>query len=229
MLTIGMMAMLLAGQEASENPSFDLQQDEVQYWGNFELQAGRTYLAETFELTEGCDTILRLYRWVDPQNSEEVVLVAENDDVDYAAGNLASRIEWACDQDGQYYLEIARYGANSGGTGRIRFDDVTASPEAAALDRFNVDLAANLHYGDVELVEGTTYEFVIEGASEGFDPAMSLRRSTDPTQAFESDPVVTTTESGTLRWTCDAGGAYYMTLRSEAADGTATLVVREVR
>jgi len=59
-----------------------------------------TYIIQTKNLTEECDTVVELY-------DENGSLLSYNDDV--SMGNLSSRIEWSCTENGTYYVLIRNY------------------------------------------------------------------------------------------------------------------------
>ena len=76
-------------------------------WIRIELQAGLTYdISLTGDGTDGAaDTILRIY-------NPAGVQVAKNDDVDLAAGNLFSMLDFTPESSGTYYISATSYTAN---------------------------------------------------------------------------------------------------------------------
>ena len=76
-------------------------------WVRVELQAGLTYeINLTGDGTDGAaDTILRIY-------NSAGVQVAMNDDVDLAAGNLFSMLDFTPESSGTYYISATSYTAN---------------------------------------------------------------------------------------------------------------------
>jgi hypothetical protein len=86
-------------------------------FGDFELEAGTTYVIETYDLVGDTDTVLELRRSSDPRQAvESDAVVAENDDTE----GLASRVEITPNETGAYYAHVRPYSAETGGTFSIR-------------------------------------------------------------------------------------------------------------
>lgn len=71
------------------------------------VKEGVTYTCETSDLGLGADTVLFIYG---PNASEDNVL-AYNDDIDIAKGNIASRVTWDSGYNGEAYIVVRHNGA----------------------------------------------------------------------------------------------------------------------
>ncbi len=90
-------------------------------FGDFQLEAGHTYVIETYALEGATDTVLELRQSSDPRQAvESDAVVAENDDTD----GLASRVEITPNESGAYYAHIRPYSAETGGTFSVRLIEV---------------------------------------------------------------------------------------------------------
>ncbi|MCA9605605.1 MAG: PPC domain-containing protein, partial [Myxococcales bacterium] len=77
-----------------------------------ELEAGRTYVIETFDLAGSTDTVLSIHQPSGGAPSASDRVLAENDDAD----GLASRVTFTPPQSGAYYAHVRPYGPGTGGT-----------------------------------------------------------------------------------------------------------------
>lgn len=82
-----------------------------QDWIEFEARAGHSYVIETSNLGYNCDTVMYLY------STDCSTLIGQNDDIDYWAGNIASRIEWNCSTTGTYSVRVKQYWPSDYGNG----------------------------------------------------------------------------------------------------------------
>ncbi|MFO7897757.1 MAG: Ig-like domain-containing protein [Planctomycetota bacterium] len=70
-------------------------------WYKFTATTGKTYTIETFDLNASGDTAISLYK-------DDDALLASNDDVDYAGGDLASKIVHTFADGGTHYVRVRR-------------------------------------------------------------------------------------------------------------------------
>lgn len=202
------------------------------YSADFELVAGQVYVIETTDLSTGCDTVIQLRVSTDTRQAFDTdPVVAEDDD---SGGNLSSRIEWTCTQTGAYYVQVRAY--NEGGAGTfslwVRGGEHTGEHgheegEADGPLSWWGELTSEYSWvsSDFSLLEGHTYVFETSDLSEGCDTVLQLRGSTDPNQAFDTDPQIAEDDDGAggyasrITWTCTQSGVYY--LRAHAYGGNA--------
>jgi len=78
-----------------------------QDWISFTAEMGQDYQLET-SLDTLSDTILALY------DTDGTTRLAINDDIDFSAGNLASRIDWTAPTAGVYYALVTSYSTRTG-------------------------------------------------------------------------------------------------------------------
>jgi len=76
--------------------------DDAADWLQFTAVSGTSYTLET-AVTGAADTVLELYA------SDGVTLLTSNDDINTAAGLLASRITWTAPSSGTYYAKVRSY------------------------------------------------------------------------------------------------------------------------
>lgn len=77
-------------------------------WFVIQVEAGKTYQVQTFNLGAGADTYLYLY------DSDGETFLDGNDDYN---NSLASFIEWTASVSGQYYLRVKHWNPNVAGCG----------------------------------------------------------------------------------------------------------------
>ena len=105
----------LPARDPIQNNRVTLEEDTPRHFGDYHIEAGRTVVIETYNLSQGLDTILELRRSTDPDAaSPDDPVVARNDDF---GGSLASQIVWTCEEEGEYYVTISTFGLSSGTCG----------------------------------------------------------------------------------------------------------------
>lgn len=90
-----------------------------------QLEAGRSYVIETYGLSGATDTILSVRRGSGGAGSPSDAVVAENDDVE--SGTLWSRVRITATTAGTYFAHVRPYDPSTGGTFGLRVTEVAAS------------------------------------------------------------------------------------------------------
>jgi len=199
-----------------------------------QLEAGHTYVVETYDLAGATDTVLELRRQMGAAPAPSDPVIALNDD----ASGLASRVEWTADRAGTYYAHVRPYAPQTGGTFGLRvvelIRDEASAPETI-LERANVtlpgthDFAALPHIG-VSLEAGRTYTFETFDLAGRTDTVIELRRGSAEA-ASPSDPVIARNDDASglasrIRWTADGSGDYYLHVAPYAPQTDGTFSVR---
>lgn len=70
------------------------------------VKAGVVYTCETYDLGLGADTILSIYGPTASENN----LIGINDDISTTTGNVASKVTWTSEYDGQVYVLVQQNG-----------------------------------------------------------------------------------------------------------------------
>lgn len=89
--------------------------EATRHFGDFTLEAGRTYVIETFDLVGGADTVMQLRRSSGPTPLDSDEVVARDDD---GGVGYASRVEVTPTETGAFYASIEAY---QGRTGQFSF------------------------------------------------------------------------------------------------------------
>ncbi len=100
-----------AGNFTPGDPIQDRKLCEDEDWVQFGALAGHGYRIETLNLLGGADTLIALF------DTNGVQLGSDDD----ANGNLASRLDWRAPADGNYFVQIANFGAVYGGQRAYQF------------------------------------------------------------------------------------------------------------
>lgn len=185
-----------------------------------ELEAGRTYVIETYDLAGATDTVLSLRR-------TDGSVVVENDD---AGGSLASRVEWSADRSGTYRIEVRPYAPQTGGTFGLRVVELREDPNAPSrnviLDQRGVSLpgAGNPPSFSLSLSAGHTYVIETSELAGSTDTVLALQRE-DGTVVAENDDAGGTLASR-IRWTADRDGRYTLVVRPYAPETGGTFAIR---
>ena len=174
-------------------------------WIRIELEKGQGYeINLAGDGSDGAaDTILRIYNSAGQQ-------VAENDDVDFAAGNLFSMLAFTPETSGVYYLSAGSYSANPNQENWGDYRVTVSNPGGSdPMDEDNDMAEGDDSEGDMGLSRG--YSLVIEGnysvirggsgadmlAGSADDDAFYGSSGADTIQGGTGDDIVLYTDSDT--------------------------------
>ncbi|MCB9591546.1 MAG: caspase family protein [Sandaracinaceae bacterium] len=206
--------------DESAGPTFDVS-----------VEAGHTYVVETFDLEGATDTVLELTRGGS--------VLAQNDD---AGGSLASRVQWTADRSGTVTARVHPYSSQTGGTFGLRVIELREGANAASrnvvLERGGVSLpgtmdAASLPSFPLTFEAGHTYVVETFDLAGDTDTVLQLRMGSGR-PASESDRVVAENDDagGTLasrvRWTARESGSYYALVRPYDVSTGGTFGIRVI-
>jgi len=207
------------------------------------LEAGHTYVVETFELAGSTDTVLELRRQQGAAPSERDPVLAQNDD---AGDGLASAVRWTADAPGTYYAVVHPYAPETGGTFGLRLVQLVESSSVTThrdviAEQTNVQLPGTMDVSALPTLEldveaGNTYVFETFDLAGSTDTVLELRRAQGAGPSA-SDPVVAQNDDagGTLasrlQWTASDSGRYYVVVRPyhQSTGGSFSLRATEVR
>ena len=187
-------------------------------WIKVELVAGRNYDIGLKGIGPGAvvDTVLKIFN----ADGEEV---ASNDDIEWEAVNLFSRVEFSPDADGEYYISASGYPSGSrdnSGTYRITVfdeqDDHPGTPLAVSVgERFQgtLDDKFDEDWIRVELAEGKTYQVTLSGigADADTDTILRIYNAAGEQVAYHDDVDYAAGKvNSMLTFSPEAGGDYYI-------------------
>lgn len=201
------------------------------YAGDFRLEAGQRVVVQTYDLSDGCDTILQLRRSTDPEAAhEDDPVVAENDD---HAGMLYSRVVYTAEEAGDYYLAVGVY-EQSAGTFSVIVRDALPAPEPIVVEGVEIEKNGQVLLGDFEFAAGLNWiAFETYDLQPGVDTVIELRKTVDPERASEDDPIIATNDdffsndlSSRLYFQCEEAGLYYVRITNIGKNtGTCTFAI----
>ena len=187
-------------------------------WVAVELLAGRGYdiKLEGIGPEAVTDTVLRVF----DANGKEV---ASNDDIEWEALELFSRVEFTPDESGVYYLSAAGHsGADLDNTGAYRItvfdeeDNTTDTPHTVAVGgafRGTLDDKRDEDWIRVELVGGKTYDVTLRGigADADTDTLLTIYNAAGERLARNDDLDLDGGRlDSKLTFTPEATGTYYL-------------------
>ena len=187
-------------------------------WVAVELLAGRGYdiKLEGIGPEAVTDTVLRVF----DANGKEV---ASNDDIEWEALELFSRVEFTPDESGVYYLSAAGHsGADLDNTGAYRItvfdeeDNTTDTPHTVAVGgafRGTLDDKRDEDWIRVELVVGKTYDVTLRGigADADTDTLLTIYNAAGERLARNDDLDLDGGRlDSKLTFTPEATGTYYL-------------------
>lgn len=195
------------------------------------LEAGHTYVVETFGLEGATDTVLELRRGNGAPNERDAT-VAENDD---AGGSLASRVRITASEGGSYYARVRPYSPQTGGTFGLRVIELVEGPGAPSrnvvLEQRGVNLPGSMESSalprfEIDAVAGRTYVIETSNLAGSTDTVLRLERN--GTVLAENDDAGGTLASR-IRWTADTDGRVSAIVRPYAPStgGTFNITVTE--
>jgi len=205
--------------------------ESLYYAGDFRLEAGQRVVVQTYDLSDGCDTILQLRRSTDPEAAhEDDPVVAENDDY---AGLLYSRVVYTAEEAGDYYLAVGVYEA-SAGTFSVIVRDALPAPEPIVVEGVEIEKDGQVLLGDFEFAAGLNWiAFETYDLQNGVDTVIELRKTVDPERASDDDPIIATNDdffsndlSSRLYFQCEEAGLYYVRITNIGKNtGTCTFAI----
>jgi len=201
-----------------------------------QLESGRTYIIETYDLAGSTDTVLQLRRQNGAPSANDTVL-AENDD---AGGSLASRVRYTATESGTFYASVRPYAEQTGGTFSLRIVELTEDPNApqptVIADQHGIQLRATQDFAQLpniamQLEAGRTYLIETIELAGNTDTVLQLRRQDGPTPSSNDTVVAENDDAGgtlasAIRWTADRSGTFYAHVRPYAPQTAGTFGLR---
>jgi len=216
-----------------------------------DVEAGATYVVETYDLAGRTDTVLELRRATGAAPSANDPIVAQNDD---AGGTLASRLQWTASDSGRYHVVVRPYHESTGGTFSLRATAVrrehgaqppttrppTTRPPTTQPSALVEHTAVTLPMSDdfsamptfpVTLDAGRSYTLETYDLVGSTDTVLELRRMQGAAPS-PSDPVVAQNDdagmtlASRIDHTATDSGAYYVLVRPYMAQTGGTFSLR---
>lgn len=207
-----------------------LEEGQIYYSNDVQLVVGQQVVIETY-CDENCDTLIELRRSSNTNQADEndEIVGANDDDL----GRLGSRIVWTCDAAGAYYVSVKTYENSVGNFKLIIRDAVAGMREGFTFQNNELPKESHVYLGDFTLMAGENFVIETTNLSENVDTFIELRRSTDPTNAQEDDPILASNDdylnenlASFASWTVDETGDYYIVLRNIGkTDGTCDVII----
>lgn len=210
-------------------------------WFSVQLSAGTTYSITLLGAQAGGGSLQDPYLFLHDSTGKTL---SENDDT-VDGVNVDSRIVYAVNSTGTYYVEAAAYRDSLIGTYSVRVTGTATSDDFAnslgdtarpfGLVAANGSATGNLEsVGDrdwfrVQLTAGTTYEVSLDGMANGKgsleDPYLRVHNSTGAIVAQNDDIIDGVIRDSLVTFTPTATGTYYMEAGAFDDDYTGTYTV----